>query len=109
MANQRVFEELKAALNAAQPGQLNSHSTLKAAEALLGCLRRDGVTAGSNGGAPTFHYGMNYVDGGASQHGTQNSSGGHHHAPSGGYSKGNAEKTRSTEGIMPGSSWSSAY
>eukprot|EP00961_Rhodomonas_salina_P087975 1183324-Rhodomonas_salina.5 len=39
MANAKVFEELKAALNGASASQLNSHSTLKAAEALLTCLR----------------------------------------------------------------------
>jgi hypothetical protein len=39
MANNKVFEELKAALQSAQPQQLSSHSTLKAAEALLACLR----------------------------------------------------------------------
>lgn len=39
MANAKVFEDLKAALAAAKPNQLNSHSTLKAAEALLMCLK----------------------------------------------------------------------
>ena len=34
-----LVAELKGALMAAQPNQLNSHSTMKAAEALLGCLR----------------------------------------------------------------------
>lgn len=39
MANQVMIEDLKSALMAARPDQLNSHSTLKAAEALLSCLR----------------------------------------------------------------------
>lgn len=34
-----VAAELKAALNAAEPRHLQSHSTMKAAEALLKCLR----------------------------------------------------------------------
>lgn len=67
MANARVFEELKTALMSATPGQLNSHSTLKAAETLLQCLKRDGVATGTSGyndgGAGRAHYGMNYVDG----------------------------------------------
>merc|ERR1740115_527877 len=70
MANAQTFEDLKATLMNATPQQMNSHSTLKAAETLLQCLRRDGATAGGNsayndGGAVTAHYGMKYVDGGS--------------------------------------------
>ena len=36
-----VFEELKDLLNKATPAQLSSHSTLKAGEALLSCLKYD--------------------------------------------------------------------
>lgn len=132
MANARVFEELKAALNSASSSQLNSHSTLKAAETLLQCLKRDGVQVGSisgynDGGAKTAHYGMHYVDGGSGAHSgahpktgvipyndggaaahyaklrTQNAGGG------GGGGQRKAGVQRTTEGIMPGSSWSEAY
>merc|ERR1712216_905788 len=96
MANARVFEELKTALMSATPGQLNSHSTLKAAETLLQCLKRDGVATGTSG----------YNDGGAAAHYAKlrmmNSGGGSSKSSGGGV-------VRSTEGIMPGSSWSEAY
>mmetsp|Transcript_36342 Transcript_36342/g.85449 ORF Transcript_36342/g.85449 Transcript_36342/m.85449 type:complete len:115 (-) Transcript_36342:178-522(-) len=114
MANAKVFEELKAALNGASASQLNSHSTLKAAEALLTCLRRDGVAGGGGAyapvgasGAPSLHYGMSYVDGNKASAGHVNAHGVNTH----GYSaKAVAtEKGRSTEGVMKGSSWSSNY
>uniref|UniRef100_A0A7S0W257 Uncharacterized protein n=1 Tax=Hemiselmis tepida TaxID=464990 RepID=A0A7S0W257_9CRYP len=100
MANNLMIDELKAALNAAQPHHLNSHSTLKACEALLKCLRRDGVMAGSSSGMPSYNYGMNYVDG---------SSGNPQIAPSGMSKAQKVEVGRHTEGKMPGSSWSSHY
>mmetsp|Transcript_14767 Transcript_14767/g.36944 ORF Transcript_14767/g.36944 Transcript_14767/m.36944 type:complete len:102 (-) Transcript_14767:185-490(-) len=101
MANNLMIDELKAALNSAQPHQLNSHSTLKAAEALLKCLRRDGVMAGEGiGGAPAFNYGMNYVDGAS----------GNPQISTAGMSKAQkVEVGRHTEGAMKGSSWSSHY
>mmetsp|Transcript_73517 Transcript_73517/g.195699 ORF Transcript_73517/g.195699 Transcript_73517/m.195699 type:complete len:91 (-) Transcript_73517:24-296(-) len=86
-----VFEELKAALNSATPSQLSSHSTLKAAENLLACLRRDGVGAGSS---PSPHYGMNYVDGATKPEATSQPS---------------ASKQRPSETTMKGSSWSASY
>uniref|UniRef100_A0A6T8IZ58 Uncharacterized protein n=1 Tax=Hemiselmis andersenii TaxID=464988 RepID=A0A6T8IZ58_HEMAN len=101
MANNMMIDELKAALNGAQPHQLNSHSTLKAAEALLKCLRRDGVMAGSSSSSmPAYNYGMNYVDGAS----------GNPQISTAGMSKAQkVEVGRHTENAMKGSSWSSAY
>ena len=128
MANAKVFEDLKAALMSATPSQLNSHSTLKAAETLLQCLKRDGVASSgtfgyNDGGAGRAHYGMHYVDGGSSAHPKTGvipyNDGGAaaHYARLRMMQNGHGHTTgapvkgpqRGTEGIMPGSSWSEAY
>mmetsp|Transcript_22233 Transcript_22233/g.34841 ORF Transcript_22233/g.34841 Transcript_22233/m.34841 type:complete len:116 (-) Transcript_22233:175-522(-) len=115
MANNLMFDELKAAINNVKPGQLNAHSTLKAMEHLLACLKRDGVSTAGHGGSsvssgnsgPGLHYGMNYVDGGKSPNYATG------YAPTGHTQQQQInmprEMKRSTEGIMPGSSWSTSY